>query len=374
LKLAIILAHIALIIGISWGCKKTETPRPTESVVSEPKNESLTALVLFTVGKVSSEQMELKQGDIIEVGKLIETGPKSMCDLQVLEHEAEVVIRIKPNSNFLFGKNSDTKVINSTISQGSAMFKVSKPLKRDEKVQIASPTFVAGVRGTEFGIEVSKTGDSKLKVVSGAVSTRVRIPELEDLESGGLDQTEEGKKILADLETSAVTLEKGQTLQISTKEKDSFIKTVGLDDAVKEIQLAKKSNSEIKLNDVLKDKSEPETVTKGIEKWKAPKISTIANKDLNAEIKEFEKLIAIESAKVRDPMLVGDELKKFNKERQEVLIKKIEEITGKSSETLVLKDGRKIQGVIYQEGNTYIVLSPEGKQSFNETEVEGTEF
>ena len=61
-------------------------------------------------------------------------------------------------------------------------------------------------------------------------------------------------------------------------------------------------------------------------------------------------------------------------EQKAQLMKRIEQITGKATETLVLKNGTRVEGVIIQEGDTYHVLTTEGKKSFTESQVEGTEF
>ncbi|MCE9596874.1 MAG: hypothetical protein K8S54_02810, partial [Spirochaetia bacterium] len=59
---------------------------------------------------------------------------------------------------------------------------------------------------------------------------------------------------------------------------------------------------------------------------------------------------------------------------REQQLKRIEQIMSKSAETLALKNGTKVRGVIIQVGQDYMVLTPEGTQTFAESQVSGMEF
>ncbi|MBK6606791.1 MAG: hypothetical protein IPG24_15275 [Leptospiraceae bacterium] len=56
------------------------------------------------------------------------------------------------------------------------------------------------------------------------------------------------------------------------------------------------------------------------------------------------------------------------------LMKRIEQIMDKSAETLLLKSGERIQGVIFVEGDKYIVLTPEGRKEFDKEQVQDVEL
>ena len=67
-------------------------------------------------------------------------------------------------------------------------------------------------------------------------------------------------------------------------------------------------------------------------------------------------------------------VKTFNKSREKQIRKKIETIFNLETQVLVLKNGTKITGVIIQEGNKYIVLTPEGKKEVLKSESDGIEL
>jgi hypothetical protein len=90
-------------------------------------------------------------------------------------------------------------------------------------------------------------------------------------------------------------------------------------------------------------------------------------------LKEFSELIAIEKQKLESET-ASSAVKERNGKQEEVLIKRIEQITGKSFETLILKSGKKVKGVIFLENNQYYVLTPEGQETYKEEEAEGIEL
>ena len=50
-----------------------------------------------------------------------------------------------------------------------------------------------------------------------------------------------------------------------------------------------------------------------------------------------------------------------------------ESIFDSETELLILKDGRKFEGVLIEEGNKILLLSPEGKMEFERNEVDSRE-
>ena len=137
------------------------------------------------------------------------------------------------------------------------------------------------------------------------------------------------------------------------------------DEIQKAIQKIEKAVEESEKKEELKKKKEIKTI---------PKIETIQNKELEQKIKEVEELISIEKKKFESDASTKTAIKERNQKDKAILMKRIEQIVGKSSETLVLKDGRKVQGVIFQEAGSYIVLTPYGKETFTEEQVEGMEL
>src|SRR5690606_432774 len=99
------------------------------------------------------------------------------------EHSAQIVIQLKQNAEFSIEESANIGEVKSKVLLGNILYKVNKPLKKGESVRVVAPTFVAGVRGTEFSLDVAKNGDSNVSVVSGKVSAVHRIAALDDLPS-----------------------------------------------------------------------------------------------------------------------------------------------------------------------------------------------
>lgn len=362
----------AICILILGFCKEN-APQQEEktSALSKP----LSGVVVFSVGDVTTNGKKIKQGDIVNAGEKVVTGKKSSCEIQIREHGAEVLIQLKQNSEFSVDSTTPTGEVKGNISIGTALFKVGKPLNKGESVTVASPTFVAGVRGTEFAIDVAKNGDSSLKVVSGKVATHPRIAELDELPSDVKDNSQFIQSTEASLEKKETIVEPGNQIQVTKKETNQILKDTGLGEAIqagkKEIQKSSESKVASQAIDSMLTKEKTDVA---LAKLESPKSTTMKPKEMESKIKEFEKLIAIEQSKLTTEEGTKKEIAKINVERKDALIKKIEEITGKSSETLILSNGTRIKGVIFQEGTTYIVLTPEGRKEFSESQVEGTEF
>ncbi len=365
----IVIAICFLILGF---CKENATPDTEKtSGLSKP----LSGVVVFSVGDVTTNGKKIKQGDIVNAGEKVVTGKKSSCEIQIREHGAEILFQLKQNSEFSIDSTTLTGELKGNISIGTALFKVGRPLNKGESVTVASPTFVAGVRGTEFAIDVAKNGDSSLKVVSGKVATHPRISELDELPSEVKSNSKFIQSTEASLEKKETIVEPGNQIQVTKKETNQILKETGLGEAIqegkKQIQISSDSKIASQTIDSLLTKEKTDIVLAKVE---SPKASAMKPNEMESKLKEFEKLIAIEQSKLATEEGTQKEIAKINVERKDALIKKIEEITGKSSETLILTNGTRIKGVIFQEGSLYIVLTPEGRKEFSESQVEGTEF
>jgi NAD(P)-dependent dehydrogenase (short-subunit alcohol dehydrogenase family) len=127
------------------------------------------------------------------------------------------------------------------------------------------------------------------------------------------------------------------------------------------------------------DKQSPEpgkenpAAAKSLKENAKQKIEKTANSDIQEKLKEFSELIAIEKQKLESESATSV-VKQRNSKQEDVLIKRIEQITGKSFETLILKSGKKVRGVIFLENNIYYVVTPEGQETYKEEEADGIEL
>ena len=355
-------------------CKKELEEKKVDTAVSAKS--TLTGIVLFAVGDVKSAGRKLKSGDIISENEVIQTGKKSTCDLQLKESEAGIVVRMKSESTF----ELKTKVVKDqvtpspVIKAGNVLVNVSGKLKTNENFQIVTPTTVAGVRGTKFEVNVKEDGSTTISVSEGAVATKMRLAEIENLPTEVQQKSKLVISVNEMLENEERILEAGQKIQIKKEDTDSVIKNTGLSDGMKQINLEVKNDSEMIsiLDNKIQENKQGNLSTSMLNS--ELKVEKIAAKELQIKLKEFSELIAIEKQKLESQDSATLAIKELQEKNQEILSKRIEEITGKKFETLILKSGKKVRGSVFQEGDTYYVITTSGQETYKEDEVEGMEL
>lgn len=365
---------ITMLLGFFFiDCKKEEEKK-AEVSPSQGKS-SLTGVILFAVGDVKSGGKKLKSGDVVSENDVILTGKKSTCDLQLKESEAGIVVRMKSESVFELKTRvvKDQATASPVIKAGNVLVNVSGKLKTNENFQIVTPTTVAGVRGTKFEVNVLEDGSTTVTVSEGSVATKMRLSEIDDLPT---DVQQKSKLVISVnelLDSKEEILEAGQKVQIKKKDTELVGKETGLTEGIKQINLETKNNQEMV---AILDKSLQGKEGNGALPNVNPelKVEKISNNDLQTKLKEFNELIAIEKQKLASEESTTLALKEREEKNQEILSKRIEEITGKKFETLILKSGKKVRGSVFQEGDTYYVITTSGQETYKEDEVEGMEL
>lgn len=117
----------------------------------------------------------LEAGEVLGAGDTVLTGALSFAELRCQD---EIIIRIKQNSRFrIDGMTRDgegTLRVGLDLSSGTALLSFGK-LRRGDVAEVRTPTSVAGVRGTSFGVSVSGRGDVRYEVLEGRISVRGRV-------------------------------------------------------------------------------------------------------------------------------------------------------------------------------------------------------
>lgn len=144
--------------------KKKETTNLQAGVVTFNKGDNK------LISKEGKEQ-KIQRDVFFFKDDTIRTGKEGIVDIQLVDG---VIIRIKQNSelklsDILVEDNGNTIKTRLDLKSGKVFTKTTKKLNAESSFVIATPTFVAGVRGTEFIVEES--GDKEQTLVSdGAVS------------------------------------------------------------------------------------------------------------------------------------------------------------------------------------------------------------
>ena len=376
---SLVIGIIAIILPFA-NCKKEEANN-SNNVNSKS---SISGVVLFVVGNVQSGSKKIKPGDIISENESIQTGKNSACDLQIKESDSGIVMRMKSESSFVLKMMTvnGKQVPSTVVSIGSTLVNVTGKLKSGENFQVVTPTQTAGVRGTKFEVNVAKDGTTSLSVAEGKVVSRVRIAEADELPLEVQEKSVAISTIQKTLDAEEQVLEAGQKTVISKAQTDKILKETGLGDSIRQIQINSKvapSSEDVNKAVATLDKQSPEpgkenpAVAKSLKENAKQKIEKSTNSDIQEKLKEFSELIAIEKQKLESES-ASSIVKQRNGKQEDVLIKRIEQITGKSFETLILKSGKKVRGVIFLENNIYYVVTPEGQETYKEEEADGIEL
>lgn len=117
--------------------------------------------------KTGGEIMEAFEGDILRTGDSVITGDDSYAELS---QKNLSTIKVQPNSVFTItekeGDGGKETVLSTTV--GSVSYKFGKLFGKEPK--IATPSTIAGVRGTEFTVYAAEDGSSLVAVTSGLVT------------------------------------------------------------------------------------------------------------------------------------------------------------------------------------------------------------
>lgn len=313
---------------------------------------------------------QLKVGDVVPEKESIKTGKKAACDIQITGLDSDVTIRLRENSNFALSGylKKEVKNLQMKMVTGKILVNTQK-LNTKESVETITPTSVVGVRGTKFEVEIGKDLSSSISVYEGKVAAKVVIPEIEALPDDIKEKSATLQKLDAYLVEKEVVIESGFSSTVTKKYADKVLKDTGIGEILK-------TADKTKLTEELDKKIIPESFTEKIQKLKDQEVQAplvkVSAKTFEEKLKEYDEIIAVEKTKLKDQKLKDEEIQKRMKSPE--LMKRIEQIMDKSAETLLLKSGERIPGVIYLEGNKFIVLTPEGKKEFDKEQVQDVEL
>ncbi|MCB1169453.1 MAG: FecR domain-containing protein [Leptospiraceae bacterium] len=305
--------------------------------------------------------------------QIVRTGSNSFADLQVRGSESGAMIRIKQNSEFsLSGRKFEKKKeIIAELKKGNAMFDLNK-LPVDEDFHATSPTVVAAVRGTKYALQVQ--GDStRVEVFDGSVAARPRIQALEDLPPEVRERSKVVNDALEELKKKEQVLEAGKATDVEAVELSPEVKKAvdeaeaasGLEDPARAEEVARKLDTALEGN--------KGAIDEGIQKYSAPPAENIADPELKEKLEEYNELIRLEKEKLKDES-VKEAVQQRNAQNSGQLMRRIEKVFNKPSETLVLNNGGRVSGVVIQIGSVYYVYTVNGQLAYPESQVSGIEF
>jgi hypothetical protein len=135
-----------------------ETPTALEYEVVSVKRQLL-------LDAVDGERA-LEAGDVAKSGDRLRTGSRSRAELEAAEHATRFVISSKTR----FRLAHDKPGVLLEIERGSLRAIFGELSDGDDRERlVTTPSAVLAVRGTEYGVEVKKDGDTSVTVFEGTV-------------------------------------------------------------------------------------------------------------------------------------------------------------------------------------------------------------
>jgi len=120
---------------------------------------------VFAADDTDWDDAELDQ--CLRMGDKIRTGQDGHVNL---DFTSRADVSVNALSQFEIGSsNAGGEIDQFVLSSGAAWLKIEKSGTARSSFSVRTPTAVAGVRGTEFDVEVAESGDSDINVMDGEV-------------------------------------------------------------------------------------------------------------------------------------------------------------------------------------------------------------
>ncbi|HSV97700.1 MAG TPA: PQQ-binding-like beta-propeller repeat protein [Spirochaetota bacterium] len=167
----------------------------------------------------------LEAGALLGAGDTVRTGARAFAELR---YGDKVTIRIKQNSRFRIDElahGGDGRLrAGLDLSAGTALLSFKK-LQRGDSAEVRTPTSVAGVRGTSFGVSVSENRDVRFEVLEGKISVRGRV-----VLDGAVPMDEAARGVLEGVERRlaerAVAVEANEVCEVKERDARALAKKI----------------------------------------------------------------------------------------------------------------------------------------------------
>ncbi|MEA5468425.1 FecR family protein [Spirulina sp. 06S082] len=166
------------------------TPQIANSATSDDTNSDRYVQIRSLEGTATFNGQPVKTGDrlsISETGVGLQTGANSTATLEMDDAIGTVEVG-KDSQVRIIGLDtleSGGKVTQMFLAKGRTRVRVRRFNNPDSRFEIKTPSGNAGVRGTEFGLTVLPSGETRMAVISGTVVLEGTDGEIECSSGGG---------------------------------------------------------------------------------------------------------------------------------------------------------------------------------------------
>ena len=358
-KLSIAAVILFSIGGIWFNYSKNLTEQNKtlfDRTFSSPEINRSPFLVLYAFGSVAVDTKAVKTGDIIDDFQSLHVGEDSFCDLQIRNNDMTAVLRLYPNTDYSnkIVKTEGIKKYYTAIDQGRALFRVDK-LNANDQFEVFMPDFSAKVVGTQFYMETGRDGNLEVGVVEGKVRIDLHLDAALKQSINSSDEFQDIHRVLSKTYHLERILSAGQMISVEQKILKQRIDQIRLD-----VQNKNAKNFSDKEN----VKRAPLFSQKGMDDHKL--------QDLKRELAELKSLDGINVMEKSSELSAI--LNKRNSAMEELFYKRLEVILNKRVETLFLRDGGQIRGIILQMGDQYQVHTPFSVETVDSAAVKEIRF
>ena len=314
-------------------------------------------LVLASIGDVRSEENIIDAGETIQVDKILKVGKKSICDLQIINVDSLITIRLQPEREFILHSKSKSnkKILLPKIKKGKAFFNITKLSGKEEFTAITS-AIKTTVKGTQFYLDVDSNGKTKLGVNEGYVLLKPGVIELDDLPLEKIKHLSNVQSIIENENKKELNIPSGYAIHVSDDPVNNTNKIVEL--VAFSENLDSSTAQKLKIEDYF---SKEEIIELSKEEKKE-------SKEVFLELPPIP--IEYNSDPEKLKWAVLSRLDKMN----ENLTLRMEKILEKTNETFITKSGKRIRGIIFLENKSFYIITLRGTEVIPEEEVYSIEL
>ncbi len=346
------------------------------------------AVVLYRLGSVRTSVGEVRAGQVVPQGDWLTVGARSFAELQVMETVAPVVVRLYPGARL---RIRGTIVADQPTFDHEVVGRIlirAGPLGNRQALRVRGINAWASVRGTAFEFQTSP-GETRLEVHEGSVSIAPVLPDLARLPEAVIRQVPALLRVRGLLERQNVVIATGRRAEAPQTFADGILraapelqKALELAEVrgLREGRAAGPDAERAAVLALLRDLPPEQTdalvgqVESYVRTTPFAKVTDIGEATLQEKLREYQELVAVEGIAVLPSERRERQIEDANRRRRAVIMRRIEKIFGRRSETLVLKDGRRLSGIVIHRGESYLLLTPEGSREFSGAQVERIDF
>ena len=142
-------------------------------------------------GEVSVNERSISEEKPVRDGQVVATGPDGRA---LVRNDLRIITSLDNNTSVVYRSEADGQT-SIALESGRVWSRIERTLEQDETYEVYTPTMVAAVRGTSFGLDRRST--EAILVAEGQVAVSVWDPETKSAVPGTEQTVRAGSKAVA---------------------------------------------------------------------------------------------------------------------------------------------------------------------------------